>query len=152
MCNIIDKFKDEYAFLSNFYPSVIYVKVENEWYSCKTVEHAFQASKTIYPKQQLEILFAETPGKAKRLGRKVVLRQDWEDIKVNVMRQYLMQKFADVELRKKLLETGNKELVEGTYWGDTFWGIDLHTGQGENVLGKLLMEERERIRKTYKGD
>lgn len=147
---MIKEFIKDYDFLSNFYPSTIYIKVRDDWYSCKTVEHAFQASKTIYPKQQLEIIFSSTPGKAKRLGRKVTLRPDWEDIKVNIMRQCLMQKFSDIDLRKKLLDTGDEELVEGTYWGDTFWGVDLKTGEGKNMLGQLLMEERNRIRKINK--
>ena len=149
---MINSFDKEYAFLSNFYPSIIYLKIENDWYPCPTVEHAYQASKTINPREQLSIVFAKTPGLAKHLGRKVSLRFDWEDIKINVMRECLMQKFADIELRKLLLSTGNEELVEGTWWGDTFWGIDLKTGEGLNILGKLLMEERERIRKTLKGD
>lgn len=153
---MIDSFSGQYYFLSNFYPSCIYLKVQEDWIVCRTVEHAFQASKTIYPRQQLEIISAETPGKAKRLGRQLILRNDWEDIKVNVMKQFLMQKFADVDLRIKLLATGDEELVEGNYWHDNFYGDcrceKCKNIQGKNILGTLLMEERERIKKTLKGD
>lgn len=153
---MINSFSGQYYFLSNFYPSCIYLKVQNDWIACRTVEHAFQASKTIYPRQQLEIISAETPGKAKRLGRQLILRNNWEDIKINIMRQLLMQKFADVDLRVKLLATGDEELVEGNYWHDNFYGDcrceKCKNIQGKNILGTLLMEERERIKKTLKGD
>lgn len=153
---MIDSFSGKYYFLSNFYPSCIYLKVQNDWIACRTVEHAFQASKTIYPRQQLRIIAAETPGKAKRLGRQLILRNDWEDIKINVMRQLLMQKFADINLRAKLLATKDEELVEGNYWHDNFYGDcrckKCKNIQGKNILGTLLMEERERIKKALKGD
>lgn len=72
------------------------------------------------------------------------------------MRQLLMQKFADVNLRVKLLATEDEELVEGNYWHDNFWGNcscpKCKDIQGKNVLGTLLMEERERIKKALKGD
>ena len=153
---MINSFSGQYYFLSNYYPSCIYLKIQDDWIACRTVEHAFQASKTIYPKQQLEIIAAETPGKAKRLGRQLILRNDWEDIKINILRQLLMQKFADVELRAKLLKTGEEELIEGNHWHDNFYGdcycINCQGVKGQNILGKLLMEERARIIKTLKGD
>jgi len=63
------------------------------------------------------------------------------------MAEGLRQKFSDPDLRNRLLATGDAELVEGTTWGDVTWGIDLNTGEGENHLGKLLMELRTRYRK-----
>src|SRR5688572_5279274 len=84
----IDKFDGEYAFLSNFWPWVNGIKVADadpiiwdgrEW---PTVEHAFQAAKTFSNEEQEKIRWQETPGKAKRLGRRVTLRSDWEQQKL----------------------------------------------------------------------
>lgn len=70
------------------------------------------------------------------------MRSDWEDIKLQIMEDLLVQKFAYPELKEKLLQTGDQLLVEGNYWGDTFWGVDNKKG-GLNHLGKLLMKIRE---------
>lgn len=133
----IDSFSGEYRFLSNFYPSPI------KWHDgiYPTVEHIFQAFKTIDPEERDEIRNAKTPGEAKRLGRKVTLRPDWNDIKIEVMNNFLQSKFRIPELRNKLMDTGTRELIEGNTWGDRFWGVD---GTGKNELGKLLMEIRGR--------
>jgi len=107
----------------------------------KTVEHAYQAAKTYSIDDRMKIANADTPGQAKRLGRKANVRSDWESVKVGVMRGLLIQKFSDVNLRKKLLATGKQELIEGNEWGDLFWGVC--KGNGKNILGKLLMEIRD---------
>ena len=82
---------------------------------------------------------------AKCLGRKIELRKDWNSIKDNVMEYLIRLKFKDVELRKKLLATGDTLLVEGNYWNDKYWGVDLKSGKGENRLGKILMKVRKDI-------
>jgi ribA/ribD-fused uncharacterized protein len=128
----IDSFSGEYDFLSNFYPSVIYP----DHIQYPTVEHAYQAQKTLDPIARELIRNCETPGQAKRLGNKVLLREDWEQIKVYTMHQLLEMKFSIPELGKKLLETGNAELIEGNNWGDTFWGMS--NGKGSNALGGCL--------------
>lgn len=137
---IIDSFKDEYAFLSNFHPC----RLDYDGLSFTSVESAFQAAKTtdIETRRQFVDL---TPGQSKRLGRQVVLRQDWEDIKLSVMEDLLRQKFSDKnpELKQKLLDTDNAELIEGNWWNDKFWGVCL--GEGENNLGKLLMKIRNQL-------
>ena len=133
----IERFDGEYSFLSNFHPSpVTYADVEYP-----TVEHAYQAAKTLDFGERVGIRMAATPGKAKRMGRKATLREDWDDVKVRVMRVLLRKKFRDAELRKKLNATKGKKLVEGNTWGDTFWGVC--NGVGENQLGRLLMEVRD---------
>lgn len=137
----IDSFSGEYEFLSNFYPSTV---CDADGITYPTVEHYFQAMKTVYLPERQKIAAAPTPGKAKRMGRRVFLRSDWNAIKVEVMRQGLKQKFSDANLRKKLLATGDSELIEGNWWHDTFWGMC--NGVGENHLGKLLMEIREELR------
>lgn len=140
---IIDFFDGEFAFLSNFYeqPNLITDEMNIAY---PTVEHYFQAAKTLDKNERKRISILETPGKAKRAGRRVTLRSDWEEVKTDVMRRALMKKFSDPLMREKLLETGDAELVEGNYWGDTCWGVC--NGVGENRLGKLLMDIRESLK------
>lgn len=133
----IDKFDGtEYGFLSNFYPSPI----EYEGIKYPTVEHMFQALKSLSPVERMSIAAAATPGQAKRMGRRVSLRGDWETVKVDVMRTALQLKFSDPTLRAQLIATGDAELIEGNTWNDTFWGVC--RGTGRNMLGTLLMELR----------
>lgn len=105
-----------------------------------TVEHAFQAAKTLDLESRRLVALAQTPGEAKRLGRNLILRSDWESLKIGVMRKCLRLKFENIELRQKLIDTGDEELVEGNNHGDKFWGIC--NSEGHNNLGKLLMELR----------
>lgn len=139
---MIDNFKGDYFFLSNYYNSPILFGLANgESMMAPTMEHYFQASKTIYLDQQKKILSAATPGEAKKLGRTCTLRSDWEEIKDSIMYLGLRQKFHNPTLQKKLLATGEEELIEGNWWNDTYWGVC--NGVGKNKLGKLLMKLRE---------
>lgn len=137
---VINKFEGNYSFLSNFYPSPILV--DDKWYA--TVEHAYQAAKTTNPYEKERVRKMESPGKAKRAGRHVMLRPEWEEIKIRVMKELLQMKFQDLMLRPLLLNTGDAELIEGNTWGDRFWGMC--EGRGYNYLGILLMQVREEIR------
>ncbi len=139
MTTDILEFKEEHEFLSNFWPSP--VRFEGQLYP--TVEHAFQAAKTSDPDGRRRIREARDPGKAKRLGRGVRLRKDWESAKLGIMEGLLRAKFADAALRELLLATGEARLVEGNTWGDVFWGVC--RGQGKNHLGRLLMRVREEL-------
>lgn len=135
----IEQFVGEYEFLSNFHPS----PVELDGVEYPTVEHAFQAAKTLSKRQREIVLGKDTPGKAKRAGRKVTLREGWEGMKHGVMLDLLRKKFAHgTPLLPLLLNTGNAELVEGNNWKDTHWGVSLKTGKGQNWLGNLLMQVR----------
>ena len=136
---MIDCFDGEFAFLSNFYPSPIFDG--NIWFP--TVEHYFQAAKTTNMEEYKAIAAADTPGQAKRLGRKVTLRPDWEEVKDQVMLDALRMKFSDDKLRSMLLATGEEYLVEGNTWGDKYWGVC--GGIGLNHLGKLLMQVRDEL-------
>lgn len=137
----IDSFSQEYRFLSNFWP----VDVSLNMIKYPTVEHAYQAAKTHNRWERMDILACSTPGKAKRRGRKMTLRSDWEEVKITVMRRLLEQKFLPASvLAQMLLATGYAELVEGNPWGDKFWGVT-DDGEGENHLGKLLMEIRDEL-------
>lgn len=135
----IDRFKGEYEFLSNFYPAIIV----HDGITYPTVEHAYQAAKTLDFAERWRISKLPTPGEAKRAGRSVKLRPDWKKVRIDIMRELLLQKFflSDGELGYELQSTSCAELIEGNWWGDTFWGVC--KGQGENHLGKLLMEIRD---------
>ena len=135
--NVIDRFDGENEFLSNFFTSPF----EFEGIIYATSEHAFQAAKTEDKEERKAIAALRTPGQAKRAGRKVKLREAWNVIRVSVMRQVVRVKFTQhPDLAKKLLATGDAELIEGNNWNDTFWGRC--RGRGENWLGKVLMELR----------
>lgn len=142
---MIVEFDGEHAFLSNFYPSTIY----HDGITYPTNEHFFQAMKTLDIETRKAIAAAPTPGAAKRMGRHVALRPDWEKIKVDVMRLGLMLKFTDAELAEKLLATGDEELVEGNWWHDNTWGnchcTECSRKGGRNLLGMLLMELRKEL-------
>ena len=74
------------------------------------------------------------------------MRPDWNDIRVDIMRNIVNAKFTqNPDLMNKLLETNDAELLEGNWWKDTFWGIC--NGEGENNLGKILMEIRDKYKK-----
>lgn len=142
---MIVEFDGEYAFLSNFYDSPIFY----EGITYPTNEHFFQAMKTLDPAERQKIASAKTPGLAKRLGRNVQLRPDWEKVKVDVMRTGLMLKFTDAKLAEKLIATGDEELVEGNWWHDNTWGnchcTECSRKGGRNLLGMLLMELRKEL-------
>ena len=137
---MITEFADQYSFLSNFWPA----KVEYEDDIYPSVEHAFQAAK--FPKAEREAFFLGSAAQAKKMGRTANLPTNWEEIKVDIMKQLVISKFSNEWLKTRLLFTGHEELQEGNMWHDTFWGIDLRTGKGRNELGKILMEVRESLR------
>lgn len=131
----------ENEYLSNFY----LIDVEFEGLIYPSTEHSFQAAKTLSTDERKFIKNTATPGAAKRMGRKANLRVDWEEVKEDVMLECLRQKFKNEELRKKLLQTGERILVEGNRWHDCYWGVcwcDKCNGVGKNRLGTLLMKVR----------
>lgn len=145
---MINKFENEYAFLSNFYPSPM---KGFDGIQYPTVEHAFQAQKSLDIIERSQIAVAPTPGQAKRLGRKVKLRLDWNSIKEEVMYNYVFRKFyTHPELKEKLLATGEEYLEEGTTWHDNEWGNcycpKCKNIQGQNKLGKILMRVRKELK------
>lgn len=135
----IERFVGPFAFLSNFFPSTFYM--DGKKYP--DVEHAYQACKSLSEDDHELIRNAASAGMAKQLGRKVKLRDDWESVKLDLMRKLITLKFENPLLRELLLMTDDAELIEGNNWNDTFYGIC--RGKGQNWLGKLLMEERKRI-------
>lgn len=138
---MISSFRDKYFFLSNFYP--VEIKLDGIVYP--NAETAFQAQKTLDVEERRKFSMLKNPVQAKRLGRKVKLRDDWEEDKLDIMTEVVSQKFLQhPHLIEMLLQTGDEELVESNKWGDRFWGVC--KGTGENNLGKILMK----IRDAYK--
>ena len=136
---MIKEFQKEYRWLSNF----AYCKIFYEGITYPSVENAYQAAKTINVEER-EAIASATAGQAKRLGKTLTVREDWEDVKVQVMRELLTIKFCQTKYLGLLLATGNQHIQEGNYWNDKFWGVCLKTGEGENNLGKLIMDIREK--------
>ena len=137
----ITAFRGRYSFLSNFHPSPVRIGA----FTAPTVEHAYQALKTLSEEEVKWVLEAETPAGAKRRGRRVTLRPDWQAVQLAGMEQALRLKFAPgSELAGMLLATGDAELIEGNYWNDRFWGVC--RGEGLNHLGRLLMKIRRELR------
>ena len=136
----IGSFAGPYRFLSNFWSCAVVL----DGHSYRTVEHAFQAAKTDDRDERRRIRNEQDAAGAKRRGKRVALREDWEQVKLEVMKGLLRQKFGTEPLKSKLLKTGKATLIEGNWWGDKYWGVC--DGKGENHLGRLLMEIREELR------
>lgn len=141
----INHFANEYNFLSNFYMAPVVF----EDLTYPSVEHAFQAAKTIDSIKRKQISQLKTPSEAKKAGRRVPLRNDWENIKNYVMYECLKSKFADPKLKQMLMETKPATLIEGNHWHDNYWG-DCFCSKcqhvvGHNMLGKILMRIRSEI-------
>ena len=137
-------FRDEYRFLSNFYPSTILIG-EGVY---PTVEHFYQSMKTEDSTEKQKIIDAKSPGKAKKLGYKCTLRKDWDEIKLQVMLVGVLAKFKQHDdLREKLLATGSMWIAETNDWGDDFWGVCGEAMEGRNEMGKTLMKIRRHLMK-----
>lgn len=140
----ITDFHGENFFLSNFYPCRF--RWLNHWWDHS--EAAYQWSKNPTEMFYEEIAACKTPGETKRLAKTLDIkktRPGFHDFKVNVMTSILLEKFLqNPELLAKLLATGERELIEGNWWNDTFWGVC--NGVGENQLGKVLMFVRDYYR------
>ena len=134
---MINRFFGEYFFLCNFYEAPVTYK----GITYLNNEAAFQSAKTTDNKIKLE--FASlNPSEAKRKGRSIKLRADWEEIKEQVMYEICYAKFMQhPELKEKLIMTGKRPLEEGNTWNDKEWGTV--NGEGNNKLGKILMKLRE---------
>jgi ribA/ribD-fused uncharacterized protein len=144
----IAEFQGEYRFLSNFW--LVNVIYDHQMYS--SVEHAYQAAKTLDDTQRRMIQWAEKPGDAKRMGQIITLREDWEQVKLLVMKNLVWQKFQYPNLKQKLLATGDQSLIEGNRWHDNYWGVCLcgvcqNTKHiiGHNYLGRVLMDVRDKL-------
>lgn len=139
------EFKGEHRFLSNFYvgqPIVV-----GPW-TFKTGEHFYQALKTEKFSEVKEIADSQQPYQAKKLGRKVTLRDNWEEVKDRAMEIVVARKFfSDPLAMNRLMDLDGLDLVEGNTWHDNYWGsctcLDCGPKPKMNMLGKTLMNFRD---------
>lgn len=144
---MINNFDKDYAFLSNFYDApIIY-----EGITYLNSEAAFQAAKTLNLKERQKFSTLN-PSQAKKAGRKLDLREDWEEVKNQVMYDICYAKFSsNTHLKLLLMTTKDEELVEGNWWHDNYWG-DCSCDKckdiiGRNELGRILMQIRDNLKK-----
>ena len=135
--NDITEFQGEFRWLSNFFP----VQIEYEGIVYTSVENAYQAGKLINKKDR-EVFIGITPGKAKRLWRNYPTYNLTEEFRLNLMYQLLSIKFNQEPFKSLLCATGDCYIQEGNRFGDEFYGVDLRTGKGKNMLGHLIMQIR----------
>ena len=127
------------TFLSNFYERQFI------WNNSpfRNAESAFQQAKCKNANDYSKF-YDLTGRQAKALGKRIEMREDWNDIKLGVMKQIVTMKFiCNPDLMHMLWHTGEQEIIEGNTWNDTYWGVC--NGIGSNHLGKILME----IRSSY---
>jgi ribA/ribD-fused uncharacterized protein len=139
--NLITGFskKTGFEFLSNFYNSSI--TFEGKLYP--SVEHAYQAAKSLNQETRDLIRKADNPNLAKRLGQSIIVREDWNDVKISIMKSLIRKKFENPFIRWRLKETYDRPLINENRWNDRYWGVV--EGVGENWLGKILEEVRKEI-------
>lgn len=133
MIRAIRSFDGAYRFLSNFYIEPDGTHVEGEYQQAKCKKESDRRRFT-----------QMSPAQAKKVGRLIELREDWEDVKVSIMQELVTAKFRNPQLGDLLRQTRGLYLEEGGYWGDTFWGVC--RGSGRNMLGHILMEVRSQLR------
>ena len=143
-------FRGGNSYLSNFY--AYRIRVWNREFH--TVESAYQWKKCVHNNdwKTAEKMVATRSGlQAKYLSKsireKAHLREEWNRQRYSVMYALVAVKFRDRHLRKRLLDTGESELMEWVKSKQGFWGALTYDGRaGQNMLGQILMRLREFIR------
>ena len=142
-------YEQDFYVLSNFSA----FNLERDGLTFPTSEHAYHyekfAADEMGPRSDVgyEIMVAPSAHEAFKIAERNrhLRRPDWDDVKVGIMRGILRAKAAQHEyVRRKLLATGDRTLVENS-WRDDFWGWGAD-GCGHNMLGKLWMEVRAELR------
>ncbi len=138
--NDIISFRGEYRWLSNFAP----VEIHYNGKKYQSVEAAYQSAKC---DDQVWKNFCQrgTPSDIKRQGKLIALRPDWDEVKYNIMKELITQKFVLKPYKQLLVDTGDVQIIERNTWNDTYWGVNSRTGEGLNNLGKLIMNMRETL-------
>ena len=131
--------KTGYEFLSNFYGST----VAYEGLLYPSVEHAYQAAKSLDVSTRKVFCRVKDPNVAKRMGQSIIVRHDWDDVKIDIMRSLIREKFENPFIRWRLIETNGRRLINENKWNDKFWGVV--NGEGMNWLGTILEEVRNAI-------
>lgn len=151
---MINFFRKENGWLSNMtsvpilYKGHLFDSTEAAfmWEKCQDCEIKLADGSSI---PWLEFCQTQAPNIVKLRSRDVKLREDWNDVKLEIMYDVLVIKFTQEPFRSKLIATGTQNIVEGNYWGDKFWGVDLKEtpNEGENWLGRLIMDIRNKLQK-----
>lgn len=142
----VNQFRGDNFYLSNMYQCKVPMRINGKTYQFSSVEAAFQAHKD--PERAGE--FVGIYGKdAKKLGRQVNMRRDWESIKDDIMRDCVRSKFENNPKLAAKLKSTEGLLVENNTWGDRYWGMC--GGVGQNKLGQILMEERDVLQNKMVG-
>ena len=155
---MIKMFRGEYDYLSNFFLRRQVHVFAGYLIEYGSNEHFYAAAKASNMEDYMTIVQAPTPAIAKKMGSKkgymmpngVLFRipppPNWNSMRIPIMMLGLHLKFSQNEdLLNKLVATHPKHIQEGNWWGDLFWGVDVRTGEGENNLGKLLMDLRSKL-------
>ncbi len=145
----ITSFRGEYHFLSNFYQSPFFF----QGLTYPNAEAAFQAQKCASEEGKMKYTLQKNPVRAKQMGKKEPhLPKNWEQISYGIMKEILKAKFSDPVLAEKLKATGGATLEEENHWHDNLWGNctceKCREKEGQNRLGKLLMEIRAGLTET----
>lgn len=140
MTKIISEFRGENFFLSNFCPCEInYMGI-----SYRTLEHSYQAAKSLDKSERLRISRIWRPGDARKAGQTTLeVRPNWKEIRVEIMELLLCKKFSQEEFKNKLIATGDAKISHEVWWNDKFWGVK--NGVGEDMQGILLMKIRDKL-------
>lgn len=147
--NIIEQFRGEYRWLSNFHNC----KIEFDGYTYPTAEHAFMSAKSNSIEwKEFCSDSRRTPGEVKKAGKKVELIEDWDNKKFDVMKKIQQIKYNQEPFKSLLLKTKDKHIQEGNYWNDLEWGFCLKTFKGNNRLGEIIMEVRDTLNKELKNN
>lgn len=137
---MIREFQGNNRWLSNFAP----VQIKLDGLIFPSIEHAYMSAKSDDDSwKKFCANEKNTAGKVKRASRSIELVEDWETKKLEVMAECIKQKFSQEPYKTKLFATGKQHIQEGNRWGDKFWGVCLKTNNGENHLGKLIMNVRD---------
>ncbi len=137
-------FKDKYDYLSNMYPCPVKVMINNNVYEFKCSESVYQACKC---PERIEEFVNLNGYEAKKLGKRVKLRPDWEELKFGFMYAVVKAKFDQNKFLGLRLKSLKGDIVEENTWNDTYWGIC--NGIGDNNLGKILMDLRDYYNPFY---
>lgn len=137
----VKELRDEYWLLSNFADIPVYFN----GILYRNSEAAFQSQKTFDMKLRLQFASVD-PDTAKHMGRKLKIRPDWDTARLWIMRDIVAAKVQQNRRVKDVLLNIDGTIEEGNTWHDKFWGVDLETGEGENHLGKILMEIRDEMK------
>src|ERR1043165_1067655 len=120
----------EYGWLSN----MTEVPIPYKGKLFRSVENAYMWEKAPHLIDWLDFCLNNPPNICKKESKKLPIREDWEAVKLKIMYDLLWLKFGQEPFKGKLLATGNQNIIEGNYWKNTFWGMDLkqNPNVGEN--------------------